>query len=131
LATARILTDSSLLVEFFRKKKKEETWLYKLLAQETVLYISAMTHYELLCGAKSPELYRDTINLLQLFETINFSEREAKMAASIYQNLKKQNALIGTLDILIAATAIEYNLPIATHNRSHFERISTLQIISQ
>ncbi|MCI0691460.1 type II toxin-antitoxin system VapC family toxin [candidate division KSB1 bacterium] len=131
METGRVLADSSLLIEFFRKKKKGETWLYKLLAQDAVLYISAMTHYELLCGAKSPELYRDTTNLLQLFETINFSEREAKTAASIYQDLKKQNALIGTLDVLIAATAIEHNLPIATHNRSHFERIPALQIISQ
>ena len=37
--------------------------------------------------------------------------------------------MIGLADIFIAATAIEHDLPLATLNRVHFERISALHII--
>lgn len=83
-----------------------------------------------MCGAKSDVLLNDTLKLLQLFELIDVTEIEAKSAVAIFQDLKKRNALIGTADILIAATAIEQALPIVTLNRSHFERIPALQIIS-
>ena len=34
-------------------------------------------------------------------------------------------------DLFIAATAITHNLPIATLNRRHFERIDSLNIMEQ
>lgn len=130
MATDRILVDSSVLIESFRKKKKDETFLHQLFSNYSTLHISVITYYELLCGAKSDALLNDTLKLLQLFEIIDLTQPEAKQAASIFQELKKQNAMIGTADTLIAATAIEHALPLATLNRSHFERISVLQIIS-
>lgn len=121
MAADRILVDSSVLIESFRKKKKDETFLHQLFSNYSTLHISVITYYELLCGAKSDALLNDTLKLLQLFEIIDLTQPEAKQAASIFQELKKKNTIIGTADILIAATAIEHALPIATLNRSHFE----------
>lgn len=131
MATDRILVDSSVLIESFRKKKKDETFLHQLFSNYSTLHISVLTYYELLCGAKSDALLNDTLKLLQLFEIIDLTQPEARNAENIFQDLKKRNALIGTADILIAATALEHALPIATLNRSHFERIPALQTISQ
>ena len=39
-------------------------------------------------------------------------------------------ALIGDMDLLIAATALQYNLVLLTNNRRHFERIEGLRIES-
>jgi len=39
--------------------------------------------------------------------------------------------MIGLADIFIAATALEHNLRLVTLNRSHFERVSTLEIVSE
>jgi len=84
----------------------------------------------LLCGAKSESLLNDTVQLLELFEIIDFSESEAKNAASIFQELKSKNSMIDLADIFIAATALDHALPLATLNHTHFERISTLHLIS-
>ncbi|MGH7453674.1 MAG: type II toxin-antitoxin system VapC family toxin, partial [bacterium] len=94
------------------------------------LYISVITYFELLCGAKSEALLNDTVQLLELFEIIDFSESEAKNAANIFQDLKSRNLMIGLADIFIAATAIDHDLPLATLNLTHFERISALQLAS-
>lgn len=130
MATGRVLVDTSIIIEFFRKKKKDETLLHRLLSSGWKLYISTITYFELLCGAKSEPLLNDTIQLLELFESIDFSESEAKNAAGIFQELKSKNSLSGLADIFIASTAIVHDLPLATLNRTHFERISTLQLAS-
>jgi predicted nucleic acid-binding protein len=47
----------------------------------------------------------------------------------IYRQLKRESKLIDTTDILIAATAMANDLPLATLNRNHFERIRGLQMM--
>ena len=41
----------------------------------------------------------------------------------------KPNNILDTPDILIASTSIHYNIPIATLNINHFQRIKNIQII--
>jgi predicted nucleic acid-binding protein len=130
MAADRVLVDTSIIIEFFRKKKKDETFLHRLLNNNSILYISIITYFELLCGAKSESLLNDTMQLLELFEIIDFSESEAKKAASIFQDLKIKNSMIGLADIFIAATAIDHNLPLATLNHAHFEQVSVLQLLA-
>jgi len=101
MAAGRVLVDTSIIIDFFRKKKKDETLLHRLLKNSSTLYISVITYFELLCGAKSEALLNDTIQLLQLFEIIDFSEPEAKNAANIFQDLKSRNSMIGLADIFI------------------------------
>jgi len=43
--------------------------------------------------------------------------------------LKAKNKLIDAPDILIAGTAMRNNLPLATLNRKHFERINGLEMV--
>ena len=93
MATDRILTDSSILIEFFRKKKKDETLLYHLQSRYEIIYISVVTYYELLCGAKSDALYNDTIKLLELFEVIELQELEAKESCNYFPGFKKEKCV--------------------------------------
>ncbi len=130
MAADRVLVDTSIIIEFFRKKKKDETFLHSLLNNSSTLYISVITYFELLCGAKSEALLNDTLLLLELLESIDFSEPEAKKATRIFQDLKQRNAMISLADIFIAATAIEHDLPLATLNQAHFERVPALQLMA-
>jgi len=50
-------------------------------------------------------------------------------AITIYLDLLKANKMIDLADILIGATALTHNLPIATLNDKHFNRIKGLEII--
>lgn len=117
-----ILVDSSIIIEFFRRQNKEKSFLYQLLQQNENLFISVLTIYELLCGAKSAKLRTDTEHLLDLFTFLDFSAREAVKAAELYRTLKAKNQIISIVDILIAATAICFSLEIATLNVNHFQR---------
>lgn len=57
------------------------------------------------------------------------TESVAEIAVLIYKDLKRRNMLIEPLDIMIAATALANDLPLATLNRKHFERIDGLKIV--
>jgi tRNA(fMet)-specific endonuclease VapC len=58
------------------------------------------------------------------------TEPIAVRAAAIYADLQLRGELIGDADILIAATALEHGLAIATGNIVHFERIPGLQVVN-
>jgi tRNA(fMet)-specific endonuclease VapC len=128
MAAKGILIDSSIIIDFFRKKNKKETILYQLFQQDQSLAISVLTYYELLCGSKTRELQRDTEKILSLFKVLDFRTDEAILAAGIYRKLKKTNQLIEIIDILIAAQALGYSFKIATLNKDHFTRIPRIQI---
>jgi len=51
-------------------------------------------------------------------------------AVLVYSDLLKANMMIDLADILIGATAITHNIPLATLNVKHFERIKGLENIS-
>jgi tRNA(fMet)-specific endonuclease VapC len=50
--------------------------------------------------------------------------------ASIRRYLRPRNELIGDMDTLIAATALEESLSIVTNNPKHFNRIPGLSVIT-
>lgn len=52
----------------------------------------------------------------------------AKIASEIYLDLRAKNKLIEFRDILIAATALQHTMPLATLNRKHFERVEGLKL---
>lgn len=54
----------------------------------------------------------------------------AVRAAAIYADLQQRGELISDADILIAATALEHGLVIATGNVTHFGRIPGLQVVN-
>jgi len=61
---------------------------------------------------------------------LSFDNACAGTAAFIYATLKANNQLIGAEDILIAATALTHNLPLATINTKHFSRVDNLRLIT-
>lgn len=128
MATERILVDSSLIIDYFRKKNKEKTPLWHLFQSDCPLFISTLTVYELLCGAQTPVLKKDTENLVELFTVLDFGKEDATKAASLYKELKQKNLLVGTIDILLAAAAITNSLLFATLNQEHFNRIQEVNL---
>lgn len=74
MANRRILIDSTLLIEFLRKRNKEKTQLWKLKEHVTDLSISAVSVFELFAGATSTEKMIDVQTLLKWFNVIDFNE---------------------------------------------------------
>lgn len=66
---------------------------------------------------------------MQAIEVIPFDEACVDTAVETNANLKRKRKQIGIADLFIASTALTHNLPIATINKNHFDRIDGLEII--
>ncbi len=123
-----ILLDSSILIELFRKKNKEKTLFYHLSQTEDNFCISSITNYEIGIGNRqSHTAYWG--NLSDNLKILSFDKSCSEKAIAIYLDLLKDNKMIDLADILIGATALTHDIPIATLNTKHFERIKKLKII--
>ncbi len=123
-----ILVDTSILIDFYRKKHKEKSVWYGLLQQGYGFAVSAVTKYEIYAGATSEQL--DYWN--RVFDAVlilPFDSDVVDKAVEINNHLKSKRKQIDMADLFIAATALAHNLPISTLNRGHFERIERLQLI--
>ncbi|MCB0847200.1 MAG: type II toxin-antitoxin system VapC family toxin [Bacteroidetes bacterium] len=125
-----ILLDTSVLINYFRKQKKEDTFFYYLAGLNEPLAISSITKYEILIGKKAgQELFWES--LLASLILFPFGDKEASEAADIQRYLLHQNKIIGFGDIAIGATAKANGLKLATLNTKHFERIPQLILIEE
>lgn len=123
-----ILLDSSILIELFRKKDKEKTLFYSLAKTYKTLCISSITYYEIGIGnRKSHSDYWEKLS--ETLRVFPFDKECSDNAITIYIDLLKANKMIDLADILIGATALTHNIPIATLNDKHFNRITGLEII--
>jgi len=123
-----VVIDSCIFIEYFRSKNKENTLLSMFNEQRRKLYVSAVAQYEVLSGAHE----KDMDEWRRIFENITvlpFDASTVSTARMIFRQLKQENKLIELGDILIAATAIVNDLPFATFNRNHFERIRGLYLV--
>jgi len=128
MESAVICLDTSILIDFYRKTDKSKSVLFKLTETYSSFVVSAVTEYELYLGnSEEQNVFWDKF-FLQI-TVLPFDTKTAKKAVEIYKQLRKDNKLIEIPDILIAATALQNNVPIATLNKKHFERINGLQIV--
>ena len=124
----RMVIDTTIFVEHLRKKNKLNSELAKL-PNNSILFVSSVTVFELLTGATDSEKKFDVEEVLSDVFIIEFDRSVAERAAKIYRNLKGKNLMIEFRDIFIAATALTHNLPIKTLNTKHFNRIDGLELL--
>ncbi len=128
MAEKIVLVDTSILIDLFRKTDKSNSVLVSLVRQGYNYSISSITEYEIYTGATLGQVdFWD--NFLQKTDVLPFDRAAAKIAVNLNKALKRKRKLIETADLFIAATALANNLPFATLNKKHFERINELIII--
>lgn len=123
-----ILIDTSIVIEYLRKDRKEKTRLYTLCKAYKTVFISSITVFEVFVGL-NPKNEKDVRRLFNGFVVLAFDDKTAKLASQEYQRLRTQNKLIEIKDLFIGATAITHGLPLATLNIEHFKRLNNLQLI--
>jgi len=127
LEDRRILVDTSVVIDHFRKKNKQKSLLYEL-SKDNKLFLSAISKFEFLVGTK-PSQISQTEKLIEGFFILSFNSNVAAVASDIAKKLKTKNKIIEFRDIFIAATAIANDIPLSTLNVKHFERIDNLELI--
>lgn len=124
-----ICLDTSVFIDYFRKKNKESTLLFQLADQRKTFLTTSITKFEVLRGAtKAQQFFWETI--FGRIDVLPFDDESANIAAEIFQKLKSQNKLIGIPDLLIASVAIQHQLPLATLNTREFEKVNDLKLYS-
>jgi len=107
--------------------------LFERLAQEgiAISIISYMEAYQGLERSPSPEQAQSKFQaLIESIPTLPFSMAVAKRCARLRETLRNQGKRVNTraLDLIIAATALEYNLTLVTRNIEDFDDIPDLKL---
>ncbi len=124
----KILIDTTIVIDYLRAGNKEKSYFVKLY-KDFDLYMSVISVFELFNGATSEQKKLDVETICDVLELIDFDVHTAKLSSELYQDLLQKNKMIEFRDILIGATALQYNILIATLNVKHFERIRNLEIV--
>lgn len=123
-----ILLDSSILIDFFRKKDKTKTTFFRLIDIYQSFAISSVTLYEIGIGAKSDD-QKFWDNLFRNFIVLPFDGNAAKTAIKIRSDLKRLKFNLDFADLQIASIAISQDIPLSTLNLKHFEQVPGLKLI--
>jgi len=123
-----ICLDTSILIDFYRKRIKEKSTFYQLTKVYNLFAVSIITEYEIMIGAKAEEVdfWKDFFDRVTI---LPFNKQSNDIAIKITKELKKKNSLVEIPDIFIGATALARKIKIATLNKKHFERITELELI--
>lgn len=62
------------------------------------------------------------------FEILPYDEMASRHYGKIRSQLEKQGAVIGPLDMLIAAHALSLNMVLVTNNENEFKRVKSLKV---
>lgn len=124
-----VLLDTSVLIDFLRRGGGKMTWFYELAKASDRLVISAMTQAELYSGKriwKSKVAMRELTDLLSGIEVLPLSGSVSKLAGKLRAESGKD-----LMDMIIAATALENKLKLATVNKKHFKKIRGLRLLER
>lgn len=119
--TMQVLLDTNIIIDHFNDG------ILSSISPNIQLAVSVITEAELLRLAGISQAEIATINnFLSITEKIIVSSSIAQRAARIGRTRKNKLP-----DLLIAATALEYNLALFTRNIKDFQRIPNLHIIKK
>ncbi len=122
---SKLLVDTSVIIDFLRRKDKEKTLLYRISKND--LYISIITHAELYSGKgvwEKHSVKTDLENILEELAIIPLNEKLSEQSGHI----KAQNHNRTLSDCIIAATASMNNLKLATLDVKDFKNIRGLSL---
>lgn len=127
----KALLDTDILSALMRQIPHASSRAKTYLGDHVRLTISLVTRFEILRGLKA----KSATSQLTAFESfcaqnevLPITDDIVVVAADIYADLHSRGQLIPDADILIAATALNHGLVLATNNHRDFGRISRLQI---
>jgi tRNA(fMet)-specific endonuclease VapC len=128
MAEKIVLADTSLLIDFFRKSDKSKSHLVSLIRKGYEFCIWVITEYEIYSGAAASQVgYWQ--EFLKKINVIPLDQSAIKEAVNINNVLKAKRKQIELADLFIAVIAVSNNLPVATLNKKHFERVESLVLV--
>lgn len=129
--TPTTLIDTDVLSMLMRGSPSVSHRATRYLESYPELAFSIITQFEVMRGLKfraSAERLQRFNDLCRRSEVIPLTNAVVECASDLYADLRKRGMLLPDADLLIAATAIERGLVLATNNVGDFIRVSGLRI---
>ncbi|HEY7030069.1 MAG TPA: type II toxin-antitoxin system VapC family toxin [Thermomicrobiales bacterium] len=124
------LVDSDLVIDHLAGRPEALALLQQLTAGG--LSVSIITYaevYEGIYGGRDPKTRERVFRkMLQTMNVLGLSRAVSRRAARIGSSLRTQGTRLPLPDVLIAATAVHYDLTLVTRNLKHYERIPDLKL---
>ena len=123
-----IYLDSSVLIDYFRKGIKSNSFLEQLLVNYDTFSVSVITQYEIYSGSTiDQKVFWDDFFINIIIEP--YTSPLIFTSILIERELKLKRKSIDFRDLAIAATALHFQEPFATLNAKHFINIDGLEVI--
>jgi len=123
-----IYLDSSVLIDYFRKGIKSNSFLEQLLVNYDSFSVSVITQYEIYTGSTiEQKAFWDDFFINIVIEP--YTSPLIFTSIIIERELKLKRKSIDFRDLAIAATALHFHEPFATLNAKHFINIDGLEVI--
>lgn len=120
------LCDTCILIDYLRGKEEARV---RLSSDRTKgLGMSAITYMELMVGARNKNEVIAIKKAFADFEIIELTEAISVKARNLIEKFTKSHGLL-IPDALIAATALEFEIPLSTLNISDFKFIPNLTLV--
>ena len=125
----KYLLDTNVLIELF--KNNQQVMSAAAMAGLPNCAVSEITLAELIYGANKGGFDRHyhEIEFVKKQITIHPISNHIETYGRLRALVEKKGARIDNFDLLIAATALDRDLTLVTHNAGHFERIPGLKLI--
>ena len=126
------LIDTDWVIDHLNHIERVTRRLEELAPEGLALSIISLAElYEGVYYSRDPEGDEHDLNdFLRGVTVLGIDEDICKTFGKERGRLRAAGMLIGDFDIMIAVTALHYNLTLLTNNRRHFERVTGLRIES-
>lgn len=122
-----VVADTDLIIDFLRGRGSGARLTRELLVQRR-LRLTAVTGFELRVGADFLDRREQILRLFRS-RTVTLDLASTLRAGEIAAALNKAGSAIGFADCLQAGICLRHDLPLATRNRKHFDRIEGLRLV--
>jgi tRNA(fMet)-specific endonuclease VapC len=122
-----IVADTDVLIDALRGREPTRTRVAAAIGSGA-LTTTAISAFELLCGARRDSECHAVNTLLASLEVLALDESAGRRAASVHADLTSRGESIGMGDCLIAGVCLQNGAGLLTRNRRHFERIDGLKL---
>jgi len=124
------LLDTDWVIDYFNDKEPVASKIEEL-KEAGISVISLAELYEGVLLSRDPKTSEKMLlDFLSGIAIVGVDEGICKIFGKLRGKLRKEGLLIGDFDLLIASTAIYYEIPLGTNNLRHYERIEELKTIT-
>ncbi len=122
-----VVADTDVVIDFLRGKGPGVPLVRELIISHR-LRVTAITAFELRVGADFLARRDDVLRLVHS-RTFPLDSRSALRAGELAATLRGAGQDIGLADCLQAGICLNYDLPFATRNHKHFDRVEGLRLV--